>query len=142
METTRETIERLLVEKRKTKVELADFLNITPQGLQYKLKEESFKSNDLKELSKFFNIDIKEFLPEYSNKSESLTELLVNKITEEMRLLREQLIMKDRQIDKLLDLLGTRNFRNVSELTPVPYIEKKMVVIYKKENLRVIAKTS
>lgn len=127
-------IEMLLKEHRRTKKELVELLELSRPGLDSKLKSNNFKMEELEMIAKFFELDLMELISGKSNEIHSLnvadsrTETLFNKIFEETRnmkdqllLLREQLKKKDEHIDKLLDILG--------KLDPISEPAKVMSII-------------
>ena len=141
----KQLIEELLEKSGKSKVELAAYLEISRQGLDYKLKNDAFKHGELSKLSVFFDVDANVFFTEGVD---------MEKAAQEPSLWERVVHEKDLRIEELMDALRDarytiqlqkrlmgESFLNVSELTPVPFIKKQMAVIYKKENLRVIAKT-
>lgn len=53
----KETIDKLLKEQRKTKVDLSMLLGITPNGLQLKIANDTFKHTDILKLEEFFGVE-------------------------------------------------------------------------------------
>jgi hypothetical protein len=53
----KEKIDKLLKEQRKTKVDLSILLGITPNGLQLKIANDTFKHNDIVKLEEFFGVE-------------------------------------------------------------------------------------
>lgn len=53
----KEKIDKLLKEQRKTKVDLSMLLGITPNGLQLKIANDTFKHTDIKKLEEFFGVE-------------------------------------------------------------------------------------
>lgn len=119
MKSLGEKIELLLKEQRRTKKELTELLSLSRPGLDSKLKSSNFKMEELEMIASFLQMDLMELIGRkseemsYSTELDSKTETLFNRIYEEtrnmkdqLRLLSEQLVIKDKQIDKLLDILG------------------------------------
>ena len=112
-----ERIETYLHEKRIPKRELVELLGLSRPGLDYKLKANSFKMEELEMISNFIGIELMELIgkgevrTEYKepSKSESIMTRILDEtrlMREQLRLLSEQLREKDNQISKLLDILG------------------------------------
>ncbi|MFN3588816.1 MAG: hypothetical protein ACK4UP_05495 [Spirosomataceae bacterium] len=102
-----ERIDELLRVKNIPKKDLMEFLNITRQGLYHKMKTNTFKSDELEQLATFFEMDLDNFLKfENQSKEDSKADIMFKKILEELKILHNQLSMKDQQINKLLDILG------------------------------------
>lgn len=53
----KEIIEKLLKEQRKSKSDLVSFLNLTYQGLTNKIKNDTFKHNEILQLEEFFGVE-------------------------------------------------------------------------------------
>ena len=99
-----------------------EFLDITRQGLYHKMKTNTFKSDELEQLATFFEMDLDSFLKfEAQVKNDSRADIMFQKILEELKLLHNQLSMKDQQINKLLDILG--------KLDPISEPAKVMSII-------------
>jgi len=119
MKSIGDKIELLLKEQRRTKKELVELLGLSRPGLDSKLKSNNFKMEELEMIASFFQLDLLDLIGKksddinFSEGIDSKTETLFNRIYEEtrnmkdqLRLLSEQLVIKDKQIDKLLDILG------------------------------------
>ncbi len=56
----KEKIEKLLKEKRKTKAELATLLNMSYQGLQNKINNNTFKQHELESVANLLGIEVEQ----------------------------------------------------------------------------------
>lgn len=108
-----QNVEKLLINTRMRKKELIELLGITRQGFDNKLKSGNFKPNELEIIAKYFDIQVLDLLSEEVAESvrvqitdESKMQQLIDKIFDELKMLRQQLQKKDEHIDKLLDMMG------------------------------------
>jgi DNA-binding Xre family transcriptional regulator len=109
-------VKSLLESKRMRKKELIDALGITRQGFEHKLKTGFFKPEELEIVATYLGVHVQDLLKSDINqvsesriveKSEdSRTQQLIDKIFDELKMLRQQLQKKDEHIDKLLDMMG------------------------------------
>lgn len=53
----KEKIDKLLKEQRKSKLDLVSFLDLTYQGLTNKIKNDTFKHNEILQLEEFFGVE-------------------------------------------------------------------------------------
>lgn len=118
----------LLERQRKKKVELIDFFGITRAGLDYKLKEDAWKVDELEKLADFFNVEVNYFLNYRKNmysetvhrESPGLWESLVKE--KDMRIEELMSSLNDArytiQLQKKLMSIGS-NFNTVSKESPV-----------------------
>lgn len=111
-----QNVEKLLVYKRMRKKELIELLGITRQGFDNKLKTGNFKPNELEIIAKYFDMEVFDLLSgevaqvsegiRVESTDESKMQQLIDKIFDELKMLRQQLQKKDEHIDKLLDMMG------------------------------------
>ncbi|WP_077919767.1 hypothetical protein [Spirosoma sp. 209] len=109
-------IEKLLTERGNTKKSLYDHLKMTANGFDGMVKNNSITASRLAEISQFFDVPVSYFYGEeasYTKKSDnknSFGEEVLTRMADDLETLRkvfeDQLRAKDRQIEKLLDLLG------------------------------------
>ena len=109
-------VKSLLESQRMRKKELIDALGITRQGFEHKLKTGFFKPEELEIVATYLGVHVQDLLKSDINqvsesriveKSEdSRTQQLIDKIFDELKMLRQQLQKKDEHIDKLLDMMG------------------------------------
>lgn len=108
----KDKIEKLLKEKRKTKVDLSAALGVTYQGLQHKLNTETFKYKDIEKMEKFFDVE-----QNYFSNSEK------PKTPELWQELKEQYEKRIKDLEFIVYLYkqekGAINFNSVSRLSRV-----------------------
>ncbi|GAB3550713.1 hypothetical protein [Spirosoma fluminis] len=93
----------------KTVKAVAEAIDMSESGFYRMVERGTYKVPTLLALSKALDLKDDYFLPEASKKSSrehSVDTNGIEAILSELRILREQLQVKDRQIEKLLDLLG------------------------------------
>lgn len=109
-------VRSLLESKRLRKKELIDMLAISRQGFEQKLKTGYFKPDELEVVAKYLGVKVQDLLSgevaqvsegiRAESTDESKMQQLIDKIFDELKMLRQQLQKKDEHIDKLLDMMG------------------------------------
>lgn len=119
----KEKIDKLLKEQRKTKVDLATLLGITPNGLQLKIANDTFKHTDIQKLEEFFGVEKGYFDKEpKSDVKVQPTMWEVAKEQYEARISEMSQALSDARYTIQLQrkmLEGKANFLNVSKKPPV-----------------------
>lgn len=109
-------VEKLLEEKRQTKKSLYDYLKMTGNGFDAMMKNNTFTAVRLAQIADFFEVEITELYGKTAQvQKATFGEETLQKVMQEMKQelkqelkqeFSEQLRIKDRQIEKLIDLLG------------------------------------
>lgn len=109
-------VRSILESKRMKKKELIDMLGITRQGFDNKLKSGIFRTEELEIIAEYLGVRINDLLnvsQEVEVPVRGSGDSILNKIYEETRimkdqlkLLSDQLMVKDQQISELIKLLG------------------------------------
>ena len=100
-------------QSRLTAEEAAEGLGVSKANLYLLYKKDSFDVDYVRRASTLLDLPVSYFLDESTpskvekvSKPGGFDNLMLQELREDIRLLREQLSTKDRQIEKLLDLLG------------------------------------
>ncbi|GAB4047025.1 hypothetical protein [Spirosoma litoris] len=101
----KDRIEELLKEKKETKKALYEFLGMTAPGFDYMVKHSSYTASRLEQIAEFFEMTVDQFrgVSQTETKkvisSESFGNQVADRLLEEFAKLREQLAIKDRQLE-------------------------------------------